>query len=55
MKKAINSTMESVLNLIFFGDWNDLDDFDEQLDQLAEYSDSVRESVNAFNAELMST
>ena len=52
MKEA-RQAVENVLNLIFFGDWTDQDDFDLQLDQMAEYSNSVRERVNAYNEAMM--
>ena len=50
METVKDCTNEAVLDLIFNGDWNSIDEFDEQLDELAEYSASVRESV-----ELMET
>ena len=46
------SAVEMVLDLIANGDWNTVDDFDEELDVLTEYSNSVRDSVVAFNEEM---
>ena len=45
METVKDCTNEAVLDLIFNGDWNSIDEFDEQLDELAEYSASIRESV----------
>ena len=53
MKTVNRSMMESTLNLIFNGDWDSIEDFDEQLDQLTEYADSMRESISCFNEQMM--
>ena len=47
--RQLTESVRNCLDLIFFGDWDDQDDFDAQLDSLAEYSESVRESVIGFN------
>ena len=53
MKTKITESVKNCLDLIFLEDWDSLDDFDARLDSLAEYSASVRESVNGFNEQLM--
>ena len=53
MDKAVkNGLVNSVLDLIFNGDWNTVDEFDEQFDNLVEYSRSLQESVDAFNTDV---
>lgn len=53
MKTVNRSMMESVINLIFNGDWDSIEDFDEQLDELTEYANSIRETINGFNEQMM--
>ena len=53
MKTANRSMMEMAMNLIFNGDWDSIEDFDEQLDCLTEYANSIRESINGFNEQMM--
>lgn len=53
MKTAERSMLEMTMNLIFNGDWDSIDDFDEQLDRLTEYTNSLRESINGFNEKMM--
>ena len=45
--------LESAMNLIFNGDWDSIEDFDEQLDALTEYAESLRESISCFNEQMM--
>jgi len=53
MKAAERHLTLSVINLIFNGDWDTIDDFDEQLDRLTEYANTLRENTNEYNQQMM--
>ena len=41
----------AILNLIFNGSWETVEQFDEEFDQLTEYFNEVDESVKTYNKE----
>ena len=51
-KTVKNGLVNSMLDLIFNGDWDTVDEFDQQFDELVEYSRSLQESVDAFKADV---
>lgn len=53
MPKTIKETNErSFLSWLFYGSWETMDDFDEELDAMAEYQMAVNEDIDAYYSEL---